>query len=206
MSDAKRYFSRPNGPAYSLGKDYVNLKFKRQEYLETAIKWICGKKTDEAICEYMAKHQQDPSARDLWLHFLAVINWVQATFHNYRPQMKGVDWGSLYRDHKDDRLDPVALEAETTRLVKSVEVQSKSGIYAYLLTGEEKHLNLRRFTKDQKQTMFEEQGGICILCRKTFEISQMEADHITPWSEGGKTEAENGQMLCKECNRRKASR
>jgi len=34
----------------------------------------------------------------------------------------------------------------------------------------------------------------------------MEADHITPWAEGGKTDKDNGQMLCKECNRRKSSK
>jgi len=31
----------------------------------------------------------------------------------------------------------------------------------------------------------------------------MEADHITPWHQGGKTELSNGQILCKEDNRRK---
>ena len=31
----------------------------------------------------------------------------------------------------------------------------------------------------------------------------MEADHITPWHEGGKTEAANCQMLCRDDNRRK---
>lgn len=40
---------------------------------------------------------------------------------------------------------------------------------------------------------------------KTFLIEQMEGDHITPWSEGGKTTLENGQILCKNCNRRKSS-
>ncbi|MCE2490565.1 MAG: HNH endonuclease [Anaerolineae bacterium] len=34
----------------------------------------------------------------------------------------------------------------------------------------------------------------------------MEADHITPWSEGGKTIEENCQMLCRKCNREKASK
>jgi 5-methylcytosine-specific restriction endonuclease McrA len=34
----------------------------------------------------------------------------------------------------------------------------------------------------------------------------MEADHITPWHEGGKTETKNGQMLCKEDNRRKGGK
>lgn len=39
-----------------------------------------------------------------------------------------------------------------------------------------------------------------------WEISEMEADHITPWIEGGKTVAENCQMLCMEHDRRKSSK
>ena len=35
--------------------------------------------------------------------------------------------------------------------------------------------------------------------------NQMQADHITPWSKGGKTIAENCQMLCADCNRRKGA-
>ena len=31
----------------------------------------------------------------------------------------------------------------------------------------------------------------------------MQADHIKPWSKGGKTIAENCQMLCAKCNREK---
>ena len=38
----------------------------------------------------------------------------------------------------------------------------------------------------------------------SFELSEMEADHITSWCEGGKRIEENCQMLCKECNRRKS--
>ena len=33
----------------------------------------------------------------------------------------------------------------------------------------------------------------------------MEADHITPWSKGGRTSADNCQMLCLEDNRRKGA-
>jgi 5-methylcytosine-specific restriction endonuclease McrA len=33
----------------------------------------------------------------------------------------------------------------------------------------------------------------------------MEADHITPWSKGGKTTVENCQLLCLDCNRRKSA-
>ena len=34
----------------------------------------------------------------------------------------------------------------------------------------------------------------------------MEGDHITPWHSGGKTTAENCQMLCKDCNRHKSGK
>ena len=39
---------------------------------------------------------------------------------------------------------------------------------------------------------------------KRFAIEEMQADHITPWAKGGKTVAENCQMLCADCNRRKS--
>lgn len=38
------------------------------------------------------------------------------------------------------------------------------------------------------------------------EIDEMEGDHITPWHSGGKTTAENCQMLCKDCNRHKSGK
>ncbi len=41
-------------------------------------------------------------------------------------------------------------------------------------------------------------------CGKKFAIEEMQADHITPWAKGGKTVAENCQMLCADCNRRKS--
>ncbi|WP_366886926.1 HNH endonuclease signature motif containing protein [Sulfurimonas sp.] len=50
------------------------------------------------------------------------------------------------------------------------------------------------------------QKGICVKCKEHFELSQMEADHITPWHDGGKTNSENCQMLCRECNRRKSGK
>lgn len=39
--------------------------------------------------------------------------------------------------------------------------------------------------------------------KKVFALGDMDADHIVPWSKGGKTDAANGQMLCVSCNRSK---
>lgn len=86
------------------------------------------------------------------------------------------------------------------------DVTNKKGVYEYVLTNNEKHLNIRGFTDSQKREVFEKQKGICNICNKEFEINEMEADHITPWHEGGKTNIENCQMLCKEDNRRKSGK
>ena len=204
VSDAKRYFSRPKGPAYAVGTKYVKGSPIRQEYLETAIRWI--KREGETVEEYMAAHQHDKTATALWSHFQSIIDRVVAVFPNYRKPMKGVDWGGLYAHLKDESLDPKALEDEVARLTIDDDVTRKAGIYAYLLTGEERHLSIRAFTPAMKQRAFEIQKGICKVCAKAFEIADMEADHITPWSEGGKTIDQNCQMLCKRCNRTKSNK
>ena len=75
-----------------------------------------------------------------------------------------------------------------------------------MLTGQERHLNLRAFTPNQKQRAYERQDGICPICKKHYELSEMEGNHITPWHEGGKTTDANLQMLCKDDNRRKSGK
>ena len=203
VSDAKRYFSKTGGPAYQVGQDYLNGKPIRQEYLETAIKWISG----GDIEEYMARHQHDENAKDLWEHYQSVIGWVEATFTEKRPKtMKGVDWGTLYDSYKDETLDPTKIEEEIERLILDDDVTKQSGIYPYILTREEKHLNIRKFSDNMKQKVYEKQNGKCKKCNKNFDIGDMEADHITPWVEGGKTNEDNCQLLCKDDNRRKSSK
>lgn len=201
-SDAKRYFSKSQCAAWQLADKYMSGSPIRQDYLETVISWI----NNGEIESYMAQHQDDKNANPIWLYFQAVVSWVNAIFPKYRAEMKGLAWGTLYNTHKDENLDPVALEIETARLMADDEVTKKKGIYEYLLTGHEKYLSIRAFTESNKRTLYEQQGGVCPSCKNEFEIAQMEADHITPWSQGGKTELANGQMLCRECNRRKSDK
>ncbi len=201
-ADAKRYFSKTQCAAWHLADKYMTGSPIRQDYLETTISWV----NEGDIEGYMATHQHDKNANPLWLYFQSVISWVNATFPKYRNEMKGNAWGTLYNAHKDDNLDPATLEAEAARLMADDEVTKKKGVYEYLLTRNEKHLSIRVFTDSNKRTLYERQNGICTACKKHFEIGQMEADHITPWSQGGKTELNNGQMLCRECNRRKSVR
>jgi hypothetical protein len=209
LSDAKKHFSKTGCAAYTIASDYVSGAAIRQEYLETAIRWAAAKDdgcmaADDPVSEYMSKHQSDPNANELWLYFKGVIDWVRAVFPTYRHEMKGIEWGYLYNAHGAETLDSAALEAEAQRLMEDDDVTSKKGIYEYLLDHQEKHLSLRAFSPAMKRTAYERQRGICPACGKHFAIEEMEGDHITPWSRGGKTEEGNCQMLCKDCNRRKS--
>lgn len=202
LNDAKKKFSKTNCPAYLMGKDYVSGSPIRQAYLETALRWL----SKNNIEDYMARHQNDPNANELWQYYRSVIDWVGLTFPKKRAQMKGLDWGTLYDEYHTEVYDTTELEARIKQLMIDDDVTKKSGIYFYVLTGKEKYLSLRSFSEQMKLEAYERQNGICPLCGKHFDIEFMEGDHITPWVEGGKTSSANCQMLCRECNRRKGAR
>lgn len=201
LSHAKTIFSKTGCAAYLLAHQYVSGSPIRQEFLETAISWLSGGKIEP----YMSAHQHDPNANELWTFFQSVIAWVKLTFTTYRKEMKGIDWGGLYRQFKDGLYDTTKLEAEVKALMVDDDVTRKKGIYAYVLSRDEKSLSIRQFTEAHRREAYERQAGICPKCGKQFEISGMEADHITPWSKGGKTNGANCQMLCLEDNRRKGA-
>lgn len=203
VSDAKRYFSKPNCVAYNKGKDYLAGSMIEQKYLETAIKWI----SEGEIEEYMGRHQEESSAEPLWRYFEAVIDWVEKTFINKRVNlMKGQDWGGLYNKYKDVLFDPDELEREISELILNEEIQNQRGIYPYVLTRDQRRLALRVFSDAVKQRVYEKQGGKCKISGEKLDIKEMEADHITPWSKGGRTIEENCQMISKEWNRRKGAK
>jgi len=202
LTAAKSIFSKTNCAAYLLAKDYVTGSSIRQEILETALSWI----SNNDIEKYMSIHQHDPNANELWTYFRNVIEWVKLTFPNYRKEMKGVPWGSLYDQYRNDVFDTQKLEQEIRTLMMDDDVTNKKGIYSYVLTRNQKHLNIRAFSESQKRAAYEKQDGICVKCGSHFVFHEMEADHITPWHLGGKTVEENCQMLCLDCNRRKSGK
>lgn len=199
VSAAKRYFSKTGCPAYAIGADYMTGSPIRQDYLETAISWI----NDGKIDEYMRDHQHDTNANELWLFFKGVINWVETTFPVKRKEMRSVKWGPLYNEYRHAALDPQELEKQLSSLMADPDVTNNKGAYEYVLTGKERLLSIRAFDDRMRRTAYEKQSGVCPGCDETFAIEQMQADHKTPWSKGGKTIADNCVMLCAPCNREK---
>lgn len=212
LSDAKRYFSKTNCAAYNIASKYLAGEMKRQKYLETAIRWHANAKTDDEIRAYMGAHQTASDALELWTYFQNVISWVKAKFKVYRKEMKGIEWGLIYNKFDDktrNAFDPEKIEAELKKYFGyeyEDQITNKKGIFEYVLDHDERHLNIRAFKESEKRAAYEKQNGICAKCGKHFEYEEMEGDHITPWSQGGKTELSNLQMLCRDCNRRKSDR
>lgn len=206
VTDAKRYFTKPGGQAIVCGR-YMTGKRERQDHLEQIIQWRIGSKKDEDICAFMGKHQQNPDAKELWKYFEEIDAWILGLFDEDRS-LRGIDWGKLHRKYSEHNYDPKYTKGRAKELLDDYEVKAKSGIYEYILSGEieEKHLNLRTFDKAVKKKIWIKQGRICPPCKKTVSLRDAHADHIKPWSKGGKTEEENCQVLCVQCNLSKSNK
>ena len=211
LSDAKKYFSKNQCIAYKIGEKYMSGSTIRQDYLQTVLGWISAKE-NKTIEEYMAEHQHDTHATPLKQYYKSIIDWVELTFPKYRTKlMKGLNWGVLYNEYRNNIYDPNELEKEISRLLQDDDITKQKGIYEYLLSGKtkEKALSIRTFTDNEKTTMYERQQGVCPMCKAEgknvkWELEEMHADHILPWSKGGHTTLENGQMLCREHNLEKS--
>ena len=56
----------------------------RQDFLKKALEWIAEHENREGKVHkavgYMAQHQHDPNANNLWTYFQNVLNWVITNF------------------------------------------------------------------------------------------------------------------------------
>ncbi len=212
VSDAKRHFSKSNCGAYRLAKDLVNGSPMRQDFLAKALAWIAEHETragsPKCAVDYMAQHQHDPNANNLWSYFQNVINWSLTNFDvkRFKKVMKGVDWAFLYDTFGGQTLDSVKIGCRISELMGDSEIKKPIGIIPYVLTGDEHYLDLRTFDDKTKLAAWERQKHKCAMCGEEFDFELMEGDHITPWCKGGRTVESNCQMLCRECNRRKGGK
>ena len=63
----------------------------------------------------------------------------------------------------------------------------------------------RNFNQSQRRELFLKADGKCQICSCDISLDNFHADHKIPFCEGGKTELNNGQALCPQCNLKKAS-
>lgn len=229
LEDAKATFSNSSSTFFQRYEKLIKGDPNRQEVLETVISWRtdaqvrANKKAGHTgkvttIESYMADYQHASNAGDLIGYAESVMSWVERTFvsnaqNDIVAPMKGLPWGVYFNQyaHALDNAQKRETVARVHELLQDEEITKKAGIWAYLLSNDTRHLNLRTFSTKQKQQMFYQQKRTCAAPNwtghdpdQTFELHEMEADHVTPWSQGGVTETSNGQMLCKACNRAKS--
>ena len=150
LADAKNYFSKRNCVAGQIADGYIKGNPIRQDYLEKVLSWIADRDDLESGQMYMAIHQHDADANDLWLYFQTVINWAKMLFPKSRKGMTNVqEWGLLYNKYHNKQYNSNTLEADVQRLLMDDDVTKNAGIIPYILSDRTKHdeklLSIRSF-------------------------------------------------------------
>lgn len=217
VSDARRYFvSGADGNALSNGYDvFVKNKVIRQELLGQVLEWHAdfemtdsGKSGDKLIRAYLAKHRHDENAKELFNYYEEVLDWANYIFGTkYKKELPKVEWGILYNKYHMKTVSPREVQKRVDELMENPEIVKKSAIFEYVFSGEEKILSPRAFDDSMKRSKFEEQKHLCADCGNEIpDLKSAQADHIYPWSEGGRTEYGNLQILCVKCNNKKSNK
>lgn len=223
VTAAKEEFSNSLNANIQKWSAYIKADVKRQGFLERALQWTSVSK-NISIDAYMSLHRRDTNITELQSYFNSVIDWISATFNKTYDKMCGLAWGRLYETYHKHPYNLTQLNKRVEELYADEAVSKQGGIFEYVLGGEQQPelLEIRLFEKSTKQKAYEQQTkeaklkkiSNCPLCAQAdnnrkdhiYKISEMEADHVTAWSKGGKTDLANCQMLCQMHNRMKGNK
>ncbi len=174
---------------------------------------------------YLAQHRGDTEITGLKNYFTSVIDWVNSVF--IRPpdkEMRGLDWGRLYETYHSTSYNAAAIDADVNTLRADPDVHNNKGIYEYVLGGKRDHklLGVRVFDDKTKVAAYEQQTqkakdmGVsnCPLCAigentnktRIYRLNEMDADHVTAWSNHGSSDLDNCEVLCVTHNRAKGNK
>lgn len=217
---AKAEFSNSQNANIQKWAAYIIGDVKRQDYFRTALMWVSKGNIDD----YMSRHRYDTNITELKTYFNSVIDWVSSVFIDVETEMRGLNWGDLYERFHTNAYNPNDVHNKLKELYADFFVKNRKGVFEYILGGctDTKMLDIRIFDDVTKRTVYERQTADaqarsvsnCPLCalgndanrHRIYKQKEMDADHVTAWSNGGSTDAANCQMLCKTHNRAKGNR
>lgn len=217
---AKSEFSNSGNANVQMWSAYIKGSVNRQAFLERALDWVS--KGD--IGGYMSSNRTKRNIDALKMYFNSVIDWVSSVFKDVEKEMQGLEWGRLYEQYHSKSYDPVKVSTEVKRLYSDPYVKNRRGVFEYILGGlqDSKFLDVRVFDDATKKSVYAKQTEAaeakslsnCPLCAvghaanksKIWKFTEMDADHVSAWSKGGGSSAQNCQMLCVTHNRAKGNR
>lgn len=224
VTAAKMEYSNSSNALQQKWAAFVKGDPRRQEVLETALKWVASSK-GMTVDAYMAANRHESSINEMKLYFNTVIDWVDGIFVAPPDKsMRGLEWGRLYERYHNCAYDTEKIQSDVNTLLTDESVSNPRGIYEYVLGGKRdaRLLNIRIFSNAIKRKAYEYQTlnarknghSNCPLCAvseninktKIWNISEMDADHVTAWSKGGSSDLSNCQVLCVTHNRAKGNR
>jgi hypothetical protein len=218
----KAEFSNSQNSNIAKWSAYVSGSALRQDFWERALDWVS--KGEDNIGGYMSLHRNDTNINEVRTYFNTVIDWVSSVFKDVESEMKGLEWGRLYEEYHSKPYNPEELSKKVQDLYGDGYVKNRKGIWEFVLGGSKdfKLLDIRIFDEPTKKATYskqtkaaEEKGeSNCPNCflghdankTKIWKLEDMDADHVSPWSDGGATSPDNCQMLCKTHNRSKGNR
>ncbi len=220
VTAGKAEFSNSQNALIQMWSAYVSGAVDRQAFWECALDWVS--KGD--IEGYMAQHRNDRDINEVKTYFSTVIDWVSSVFTDVEKEMRGLPWGQFYElYHTTFRKPAKEVSKRVQELLGDDLVTNKKGIYEFVLGGEKdtRLLHVRLFDDRikraayKKQTDDAEKRGVsnCPMCAsgqnanqtKIWKLTEMDADHVTPWSKDGATTAANCEMLCRPHNQSKGN-
>lgn len=220
VSAARKEFSNKEDTRIQKWGWYISGSANRQEILQEALRWV----SHGNIKDYMQEHRRDTDIRELKSYFNDVISWIEQTFDDVYPKMKGLNWGELYEKYHNNPYDHIKVSQKVKELYNDTCVQDKKNVFEYVLGDckDTKLLNVRVFDDNTKRRVYDRQTvdakkkheSNCPLCAvghdankdKIWALKEMDADHVQAWSKDGATDESNCQMLCKTHNRAKGNR
>ena len=217
---AKEEFSNSQNANVQKWSAYIKGSVNRQDFLAKALEWVSHREADE----YMSKHRKDTNINELKNYFNAVIDWASNVFIDVEKEMCCLEWGRLYEEYHNEAYSPKKISETVHKLYADPYVRNKKGVFEYILGGEKdtKLLDVRVFDEAVKKSVYttqtdnarKKEESNCSHCtighdankNRIWRIDEMDADHVSAWSKGGKTDIANCEMLCKTHNRAKGNK
>ncbi len=224
VTKAKEEFSNSQNANIQKWSAYIKGDVLRQDYLRTALEWVTKSIDNDVVDAYMSQHRSDTSITELKAYFTSVIDWINGVFIDVESEMRGLEWGRLFETYHNTPYNPTEVSTKLHELYADTAVKKRAGIFEYILGGcvDTRLLEIRIFEESTKKAVYEKQTNDAKRCGKSncplcalgtdnnstriWKYNEMDADHVTAWSNGGATDISNCQMLCKTHNRAKGNK